>query len=483
LIVVPAVGGDERHIRTLFLRPGEFLGSPPLAWTPQSDGLVFTTRLSDDSAGAHHIYRLTLATGELVPLTGGDDVYDTSPAISPDGRWLAFVRHPDFGAHLRGTLIVQPLGDDAEAREPIVVPVTSAEETIGDAVHSPSWSADSRRLTFVAGVEVLEWEVGAAQARLVYVGTGFLGGISTAGDISALAMVRDGIRARAVIAGIRSTGDIFALPLAPATHEATGLPLTRIASSAGEAHPRFSPDGRRIVFVSRMEGRADIFVAAADGSEPARLTSMEARIVGYPRWSPDGKRIAFHSQVGAEREVFIVDPAGGPPQRLAAGCCVDWSPDGEYLYAMDIAESQTLARIRAADGQREQLFNGGFPTVTADGSRLLYGKLGERVIYSRPIDGDIRSNAEQMLVMDAAYPAGIAATVDGFFYVGDAPDGLSPHVRFYDDETRTARTVARIPGRSVEMLSVSPDGSELLYASQAESGADLVLVEFGGPWR
>jgi hypothetical protein len=56
-------------------------------------------------------------------------------------------------------------------------------------------------------------------------------------------------------------------------------------------------------------------------------------------------------------------------------------------------------------------------------------------------------------------------------------------VRFYDDETRTARTVARIPGRSVEMLSVSPDGSELLYASQAESGADLVLVEFGGPWR
>jgi hypothetical protein len=104
-------------------------------------------------------------------------------------------------------------------------------------------------------------------------------------------------------------------------------------------------------------------------------------------------------------------------------------------------------------------------------------------VYARAVDGDVRSNAEETLVTDSAYPIGVAAMADGFLYIGYTPDGQSPTIRFYDYSTRSARTVARLPGRSVETLTVSPDGSELLYAAQAESGADLVLLEFGQPWR
>jgi Tol biopolymer transport system component len=481
LIIIPAVGGRERQISTVFIRPRDIYGSPPLAWTPDSNGLVFTTRSGDDIASAHHLYRLTLATGEVQQITTGDKVYDTSPAISADSRWLAFVRHIDFLTHVRGVLIVQPISDNTE---PIVVPVLSTgEETPGDAVHSPSWSPDGRYLTFVAGVNLLEWELGAAAARLVYAGRGHLGGMTPDGDISALTMVREGSKARAVVASINRSADIHALPLDPLTHEAAGPPVPRITSSAGDVSPDFSSDGRRVAFVSDREGGMDVWIAAANGADQWRVTSLQARILGYPRWSPDDERIAFHTFVGTERRVFLIDPHAGVPQPVSAGCCASWSPSGDYLFVTDVGESHTLSRVRIADGQREALFTGGFAAVTADGSRLLYGKLGEQSVYARSIAGDLRGNAEESLVTDSAYPGGITPTADGFFYFGSVPEHGSPTLRFYEYATRAARTVALLPTSGIEVSTLSPDGTELLYPAQARSVADLVLLEFGERWR
>jgi Tol biopolymer transport system component/DNA-binding winged helix-turn-helix (wHTH) protein len=484
LIVVPAVGGHELRIRSVFLRQ-EIYGSPPLTWTPGGDGLVFTTRSGDDIASAHHLYRLTLATGETARLTTSDNVYDTSPALSADGRWLAFARHVDFLSHARGMLMVQPLTADTGAREPIVVPVPSTgAETLGDAVHSPSWSADGRYLTFVAGVNMLEWELGAAETRHVWAGAGHLGGVTGAGDISALAMVRDGGRARAVVASINRSFDIFALPLAPSTHEASGPPVPRWVTSAVEANPDFSPDGERVAFVSRRDGSADVWIAAANDDNAWRRTDRRARIVGWPRWSRDGNRIAFHDMLEPEgRNVYVMDSDTGVPERVAPGCCAEWSTSGEYLYVTDVGASHTLWRVRVADGQRERLFEGGFARLTADGSKLIYGKLGEHNLYARAVDGDLRSNAEETLVTDSDYASRTAAIADGVFYLGYAPPGEPATIRFYDYATREPRTVAHLPNRPFEALTVSPDGAELLYGAQSESGADLVLVEFGQPWR
>ena len=114
---------------------------------------------------------------------------------------------------------------------------------------------------------------------------------------------------------------------------------------------------------------------------------------------------------------------------------------------------------------------------------LLYGKSEERKIFARAIDRELGSNVEHTLVTDSAYPPSIAVTTEGFFYVSDTPGGQRPLLRFYDCATRETRIVANLPGRGIEMLTLSPDGAELLYASQAESGADLVLLEFAQPSR
>ena len=56
--------------------------------------------------------------------------------------------------------------------------------------------------------------------------------------------------------------------------------------------PVWSPDGRRIAFLSRRDGSKEVYVVNADGSGQRRLT-RDARFPATPAWSPDGRQIAF----------------------------------------------------------------------------------------------------------------------------------------------------------------------------------------------
>ena len=61
---------------------------------------------------------------------------------------------------------------------------------------------------------------------------------------------------------------------------------------AKDVRPAWSPDGRRIAFVSRRDGNSEVYVMNADGSGKRNLTRDRASD-DYPTWSPDGRRIAF----------------------------------------------------------------------------------------------------------------------------------------------------------------------------------------------
>ena len=109
-------------------------------------------------------------------------------------------------------------------------------------------------------------------------------------------------------------------------------------SSVFDGNPQFSPDGQRIAFSSaRVASAVEVWVANADGSEPAQLTHGPGRWQGAPAWSPDGRRIAFESQGDdGSWHIWTVDIQSGLQQQITADHgdqnMPTWSHDGDYIY-------------------------------------------------------------------------------------------------------------------------------------------------------
>jgi Tol biopolymer transport system component len=115
-----------------------------------------------------------------------------------------------------------------------------------------------------------------------------------------------------------------------------------IANAAADSYPAWSPDGRRIAFVSDRGGNKDIYVMDASGANVTQLTHDIASDTA-PVWSPDGQRITFMSDrdgyvAGQEThtfdyDVYLVNADGTNITRLTeeGGLGPDWSPDSRYI--------------------------------------------------------------------------------------------------------------------------------------------------------
>jgi TolB protein len=117
-----------------------------------------------------------------------------------------------------------------------------------------------------------------------------------------------------------------------------------------EGSPAWSPDGRRIAFLSRMAGAGNngpLWVMNADGSDRQQVLDNTGG-AGFVLWSPDGKKLAFHSSLRGNLNLFVVDADGRNFRQLTDDSRVNpahfWSPDSRSvvfsnfpgLYAIDV---------------------------------------------------------------------------------------------------------------------------------------------------
>ena len=112
--------------------------------------------------------------------------------------------------------------------------------------------------------------------------------------------------------------------------------------------PAISPNGSTVVFGSPNTGLGDIYTMRLDGSNRKRLTDNPA-YDGEPRFSPDGKKIVFVSERdGGYGHIFIMNSDGSEQRPLTATVYADYgpavSPDGMKIAFLRQVDTNPNAR-------------------------------------------------------------------------------------------------------------------------------------------
>jgi TolB protein len=166
--------------------------------------------------------------------------------------------------------------------------------------------------------------------------------------------------------------------------------------------PAWSPDGRKIAYVSFESGNSNIYIQdITTGSR--QLISSHKGINGAPAFSPDGRKLALALSYVGNPEIFVLDLASRQETRLTNNLAIDteptWAPDGQSIYfTSDRSGRPQIYQVSASGGTAERLSfqgqNNLKASVSYDGKQIAMvqgnGNVYRIAILDRGMGGQVR---------------------------------------------------------------------------------------------
>ncbi len=179
----------------------------------------------------------------------------------------------------------------------------------------------------------------------------------------------------------------------------------RVASFPGiNSSPAWSPDGNRLALTLSRDGNPEIYILDLNSRATTRLTNSPG-IDTEPAWSPDGNEIYFTSGRGGDPQIYRMPATGGEATRVTFerdyNGRASLSPDGRSLVLVTRVNGQfRIARLDLASGATRLLSRGGLdesPSFAPNGSMVIYATQsnGRGVLAVVSTDGKVGQRLSQ----------------------------------------------------------------------------------------